>query len=68
LNLFFILRDPEGGPERGPEGGPDGGPDEGGPAFVPSPLQLPQSHTVSLFVAKEGEGGGGGGWVVEKGV
>jgi hypothetical protein len=28
LNLFFILRDPEGGPERGP--------DEGGPAFVPS--------------------------------
>ena len=70
MNLFFILRDPEGGPERGPEGGPeggpDGGPDEGGPAFVPSPLQLPQSHTVSLFVAKEGEGGGGG--VVEKGV
>jgi hypothetical protein len=36
LNLFFILRDPEGGPERGLEGGPDGGPDEGGPAFVPS--------------------------------
>jgi hypothetical protein len=29
LNLFFILRDPEGGPE--------GGPDEGGTAFVPSP-------------------------------
>ena len=29
MNLFFILRDPEGGPE--------GGPDEGGTAFVPSP-------------------------------